>query len=262
MWAHFLRFVCGISAASALILSVQASGDELPALALPLSSRGLTQTEIDTVAEIVVNDVSPVDGQSGQELLSKLQRGQIRAVKRGFGFTNPINGRIALSYCFFSSERAFLLLKNQIKDSKQRGDGVRSIHPLDPSFKIMAPESSLSDLAYRIFIAGLLVHENIHLRQGRRYLKVGAILAMASTRISSIFTGFDPQEIEAYDYQAQFLSDYRDMITSSRYLSRENKQKLYRWIDQQIGWNRSMITDDSAGSTYVSALAFKPKCDR
>ena len=225
--------------------------------------------EIDQLADVIVNDIQPVDELAGKELLRKLQRGQIRIIKKGYGFTNPINGRMAMTECFFTAEKTYQLLRNQILDARKSAarwklkneklisneklaQGMKDrIHPFDPSFEILDPKRTTSDAAWRVLFSSLLVHENIHLRQGRRYLKIGAIITAAASNISSAFGKLNPAEMEAYDAQADYLSAYADHHDQDR--------SIRPWESVVENWARAMVFED-AGSTIPGALAFTPNC--
>lgn len=162
---------------------------------IPGVSRMLSLEEYKRVQHVIEREITPIDVAIGAELLQRLNQGKIKVwLKKGFGFTNPMNGIIAIAEPFLSLEGTLSGLK------------ARKLKSMDRLLPYLAPEMPLPvrEKASQMFLASMLFHENIHCRQGRRYWVIGDVAVLAASNVSTLFKGPNPMELEAYTQQLEY----------------------------------------------------------
>jgi hypothetical protein len=162
---------------------------------IPGVSRMLSLEEYKRVQHVIEREITPIDAATGAELLQRLNQGKIKVwLKKGFGFTNPMNGIMAIAEPFLSLEGTLSGLK------------ARKLKSMDRLLPYLAPETPLPvrEKASQMFLASMLFHENIHCRQGRRYWVIGDVAVLAASNVSTLFKGPNPMELEAYTQQLEY----------------------------------------------------------
>jgi hypothetical protein len=162
---------------------------------IPGVSRILSLEEHTRIQQVIESEITPIDVAAGSELLQRLNQGKIKVwLKKGFGFTNPMNGIIAIAEPFLSLDGTFTGLKS------------RKLKSMDGLLPFLAPETALPvrEKASQMFLASMLFHENIHCRQGRRYWVIGDVAVLAASNLSTALKGPNPMELEAYTEQLEY----------------------------------------------------------
>lgn len=162
---------------------------------IPGVSRKLKSEERTRIQHAIESEISPIDPATGSELLERLNQGKIKVwLKKGFGFTNPMNGVIAIAEPFLSLEGTYLGLQK------------RKLKSMDGLLPFLSPKiaPSVREKTSQMFLASMLFHENIHCRQGRRFWIVGDVAVLAASNVSTFFKGPNPMELEAYTEQLEY----------------------------------------------------------
>ncbi len=162
---------------------------------VPGVSRMLSLEEHLRVQQVIESEISPIDVAAGAELLQRLNQGKIKVwLKKGFGFTNPMSGIIAIA-------EPFLSLEGTVSGLKARK--LKSMDGLLPYFEPKMTQA-VREKASQMFLASMLFHENIHCRQGRRYWVIGDVAVLAASNLSTALKGPNPMELEAYTEQLEY----------------------------------------------------------
>ncbi len=187
-----LKFIVGF--VLGLVLAPPASSASAT-IDVPGVSRMLSLEEHLRVQQVIESEISPIDVAAGAELLQRLNQGKIKAwLKKGFGFTNPMSGIIAIA-------EPFLSLEGTVSGLKARK--LKSMDGLFPYFEPKMPQA-VREKASQMFLASMLFHENIHCRQGRRYWVIGDVAVLAASNVSTLLKGPNPMELEAYTEQLDY----------------------------------------------------------
>lgn len=193
---------------------------------LPGVSRNLTTEESIRVGETILNEIQPYDPLSASQLLNRLESGLIKVwIREGYGFTNPITGTIAIQESFLNPHGTFYYFRKELYAEQQ----AHKPYPLAPMIPFVRPHlpEPMREKAQRMFLASMLVHENVHCDQGRRRLIVGDVAVLAAAHISSAFGGLDPMEIEAYQKQLEYANLVRDHLIRGRRMSNLSRDERF-----------------------------------
>ncbi len=183
-----------VGCALGLLIAPEA-GKASATIDIPGVSRMLSLEEHTRIQQVIESEISPIDVAGGSELLQRLNQGKIKVwLKKGFGFTNPMNGIIAIAEPFLTVEGTLSGLQ------------ARKLKSMDGLLPFLAPETALPvrEKASQMFLASMLFHENIHCRQGRRYWVIGDVAVLAASNLSTALKGPNPMELEAYTEQIEY----------------------------------------------------------
>lgn len=189
------------------LLIAPTPGNASATIDIPGVSRMLSLEEHTRIQKAIESEITPIDAAAGAELLQRLNQGKIKVwLKKGFGFTNPMNGIIAIAEPFLTLEGTFSGLK------------TRKLKSMDGLLPFLAPDTPqpIREKASQMFLASMLFHENIHCRQGRRYWVIGDVAVLAASNLSTALKGPNPMELEAYAEQLEYTWKVEDRWRRNR----------------------------------------------